>query len=248
FLNSSDGIFGAAGRKRKSPPAASSGSSSSGPGPVSGADKKDAAADGQGGASSSGADGQGGASSSGADGGFGPYSKEQVQHFVLQLKHMDMLGIDTYVTDNGAIFGRSSFCIFDLMPFDRGLLHLTSTSVESCSFLARYRPEGYETSEEGLRMSSCGNLVQMNGFGMTPLQRTLASGVDESTILQPIRDDMLQAPFIPRVAIAVQHGCGGPHDEDPGPGSDEAGSDPESDSESEAGSDSDKDEGCSLCN
>ena len=106
FLNSSDGIFGAAGRKRKSPPAASSGSSSSGPGPVSGADKKDAAADGQGGASSSGADGQGGASSSGADGGFGPYSKEQVQHFVLQLKHMDMLGIDTYVTDNGAIFGR----------------------------------------------------------------------------------------------------------------------------------------------
>ncbi|CAE7216544.1 unnamed protein product [Symbiodinium sp. KB8] len=229
FLNSSDGIFGAAGRKRKSPPAASSGSSSSGPGPVSGADKKDAAADGQGGASSSGADGQGGASSSGADGGFGPYSKEQVQHFVLQLKHMDMLGIDTYVTDNG-----SSFCIFDLMPFDRGLLHLTSTSVESCSFLARYRPEGYETSEEG--------------FGMTPLQRTLASGVDESTILQPIRDDMLQAPFIPRVAIAVQHGCGGPHDEDPGPGSDEAGSDPESDSESEAGSDSDKDEGCSLCN
>ena len=109
FLNSSDGIFGAAGRKRKSPAAASS--ASSGPGPVSGADKKDAGAgpDGQGGASSSsGADGQRGASSSGADGqgGFGPYTKEQVQHFVLQLKHMDMLGIDTYVTDNGAIFGR----------------------------------------------------------------------------------------------------------------------------------------------
>ena len=39
-------------------------------------------------------------------GGFGPYSQEQVEQFVKQLKHMDMLGIDTYVTCSGEIFDR----------------------------------------------------------------------------------------------------------------------------------------------
>ena len=34
-------------------------------------------------------------------GGFGPYSQEQVEQFVKQLKHMDMLGIDPYVTCSG---------------------------------------------------------------------------------------------------------------------------------------------------
>ena len=55
-------------------------------------------------------------------------------------------------------------------------------------------------------------------------------------------------PLTPKTPNLNFGRSGGPHDEDPGPGSDEAGSDPESDSESEAGSDSDKDEGCSLCN
>ena len=112
FLNKqSDGIFGAGGRKRKSP-AASSGSSgpgpvsgaagsastgSSGPDHISGADKKDAG--GEVASSSSGADGQGG---------FGAYSQDQVQHFVRQLKHMDMLGLEVYVTESGAIFDREA--------------------------------------------------------------------------------------------------------------------------------------------
>ena len=39
-------------------------------------------------------------------GGFGPYSQEQVEQFVKHLKHMDMLGIDTYVTCSGEIFDR----------------------------------------------------------------------------------------------------------------------------------------------
>ena len=46
------------------------------------------------------------ASTGSGAGGFGPYSQEQVEQFVKQLKHMDMLGIDTYVTCSGEIFDR----------------------------------------------------------------------------------------------------------------------------------------------
>ncbi|CAE7336679.1 unnamed protein product [Symbiodinium sp. CCMP2592] len=138
FLNNqSDGIFGGAGRKRESPGASTgssgatgtAGTDSSGPvastdssGPVASTDSSGPAASTSTGSSATGpvlgaaagstADDS---SVSGADaggdagqGGFGPYSQEQVEHFKRQLKHMDMMGIDVYVTDFGAILDRDS--------------------------------------------------------------------------------------------------------------------------------------------
>ena len=102
-------LLGAAGRNK--PPAASTGSSGTGPAAAGSALSGPAASTGSsGGTGPAGAAGSalaGPAASTGSGaGGFGPYSQEQVEHFVRQLKHMDMLGIDTYVTGNGEIFDR----------------------------------------------------------------------------------------------------------------------------------------------
>ena len=102
-------LLGTAGRNK--PPAASTGSTGTGPAAAGSTSVGPAASTGSSGgtgpAGVAGSASAGPAASTGSGaGGFGPYSQEQVEQFVKQLKHMDMLGIDTYVTCSGEIFDR----------------------------------------------------------------------------------------------------------------------------------------------